>query len=100
MFGSFLFGRISVIEAGQVGKLRHKGIVIFMRYHNPTMWSVGVQFVFINLFTNYSWHTILYYFQVYNIVIRYLYTLQSDHPSKKSIFFISNPCPEIADPFY
>lgn len=37
----------------------------------------------------YSWHTILYwlyYFQVYNIVIRYFYTLQCDHPINSSIF--------------
>ena len=35
-------------------------------------------------FLNYSWHTILYYFQVYHIVIRHSYTLWSDYPYKFS----------------
>lgn len=33
-------------------------------------------------FSSYSWHTILYQFQMYNIVIRQLYNLQNDHLGK------------------
>ena len=36
------------------------------------------------LFLSYRWHTILYWFQVYNIVMRHLYDSQSDHPNKSS----------------
>ena len=35
----------------------------------------------INLSSNSSWHIILHFFQEYNIVIRHLYNLWSDHPN-------------------
>ena len=43
------------------------------------------------IFFNYTWHWILYWVQVYSIVVRHLYNLQSDPPDKSS----TRPSPNI-----
>ena len=52
-----------------------------------TLYSFFFSLSFINLFLfvfRYNWHVALYSFQVYNIMIWYLYILQNDHHSKSS----------------
>lgn len=43
-----------------------------------------IGFNLINILLNYSWHTVLYYFQVYSTVIWQFYTLHSAHQVKCS----------------
>lgn len=44
--------------------------------------KLSCKHTFFNLLFNFSWYRLLYYFQVCNLMIRYLYTLWSDHPDK------------------
>ena len=48
--------------------------------------AIDILKLFIYLFQlGYNWHTILYWFQVYNVMIRYLYIVRSDQHSLVNI---------------
>lgn len=54
----------------------------WLKWANIFTWSWWPLFLFFKL--GYNWRLTLYYFQVYDIVIRYLHTLWNDHHGKSS----------------